>query len=132
MQTTAFSLNADEYDANRHYFLAQYFRDHYDEFASRLPYVGGGINITRIEVWITNKGNNYSQSRNLTAFMDLAETTRLASDHWTVSPSATVPSNTANNLLQTIKNDYPTARFISSVSQALAVGCLWHTGRHRL
>ena len=52
--------------------------------------------------------------------MDLAETTRLASDHWTVSPSATVPSNTANNLLQTIKNDYPTARFISSVSQALA------------
>ncbi len=120
VQTTAFSLNADEYDANRHYFLAQYFRDHYDEFASRLPYVGGGINITRIEVWITNKGNNYSQSRNLTAFMDLAETTRLASDHWTVSPSATVPSNTANNLLQTIKNDYPTARFISSVSQALA------------
>ncbi|MDE6525306.1 MAG: cell surface protein SprA, partial [Paramuribaculum sp.] len=120
VQTTAFSLNADEYDANRHYFLAQYFRDHYDEFASRLPYVGGGINITRIEVWITNKGNNYSQSRNLTAFMDLAETTRLASDHWTVSPLATVPSNTANNLLQTIKNDYPTARFISSVSQALA------------
>jgi len=120
VQTTAFSLNADEYDANRHYFLAQYFRDHYDEFASRLPYVGGGINITRIEVWITNKGDNYSQSRNLTAFMDLAETTRLASDHWTVSPSATVPSNTANNLLQTIKNDYPTARFISSVSQALA------------
>ncbi|MDE5921402.1 MAG: cell surface protein SprA, partial [Paramuribaculum sp.] len=120
VQTTAFTLKADEYDANRHYFLAQYFRDHYDEFASRLPYVGGGINITRIEVWITNKGNNYGQSRNLTAFMDLAETTRLASDHWRVNTAVTVPSNMANNLLQTIKNDYPTARFISSVSQALA------------
>ena len=37
-QTTQFSVNADEYDQNRHYFLAHYFRDNYDRFAARLPY----------------------------------------------------------------------------------------------
>ncbi len=35
--------------------LGQFFRDNYDKFASKLPYVSSGVNITRIEVWVTNK-----------------------------------------------------------------------------
>lgn len=54
-QTTDFKIRADEYDQNRHFFLAQYFHDNYDRFASRLPLVTSGINITRIEVWVTNR-----------------------------------------------------------------------------
>ncbi len=57
-QTTEFTVNADQYDQNRHYFLAHFFRDNYDRFASRLPYVSSGVNITRIEVWVTNKSGN--------------------------------------------------------------------------
>ncbi|MDE6394830.1 MAG: cell surface protein SprA, partial [Duncaniella sp.] len=38
-QTTEFTINADEYDENRHFFLAHFFRDNYDKFASKLPYV---------------------------------------------------------------------------------------------
>ena len=33
VQTTKFSVNADQYDQNRHFFLAQFFRDNYDTFA---------------------------------------------------------------------------------------------------
>lgn len=119
VQTTKFSINADQYDQNRHYFLGQFFREHYDEFASRLPYVSSGINITRIEVWVTNKNNKFDQSRNFVAFMDLGENTTLASDYWTVDPSQTTPSNNSNNLLTVLKNDYPDARNINMVTQVL-------------
>ena len=118
-QTTQFSVNADEYDQNRHYFLAHYFRDNYDRFAARLPYVASGINITRIEVWITNKSGKYDQSRNFVGFMDLAEEGKLANTHWTSNPALPNPANASNNLLSTIKTEYPGARNISNVTQVL-------------
>ncbi len=90
VQTTPFRIAADEYDQNRHYFLSQFFRDNYDRFASRLPLVSSGVNITRIEVWVTNKTGNYNQSRNLVAFMDLGEASHLASTHWTVKDRKSV------------------------------------------
>ena len=72
-QTTDFSVNADQYDQNRHFFLSQYFYENYDKFAARLPYVSSGINITRIEVWVTNKSGRYDQARNVVAFTDLGD-----------------------------------------------------------
>ncbi len=118
-QTTEFSVNADEYDQNRHYFLAHFFRDNYDRFASRLPFVSSGIKITRIEVWITNKNGKFDQSRNFVGFMDLGEDSHLASDYWTPNHSLPNPANASNNLLQTIKTDYPGARNINQVTQEL-------------
>ena len=118
-QTTEFSINADEYDANRHFFLGQFFYDNYDNFCSTLPLVNSGINITRIEVWITNKRQSYEESRNLVAFMDLGENQRLANSHWITDPTQSNPSNNANNLLTEIRNDYPDARSISQVTTAL-------------
>ena len=120
VQSTKFDIKADNYDANRHFFLAQYFYDNYDRFAARLPHVASGIKITRIEVWITNKNSNYQQSRNLVGFMDLGENRRLANDYWTPNLSFDNPSNKSNNLLDIIKNDYPGARNINTVTQALA------------
>ncbi|MDE6858975.1 MAG: cell surface protein SprA [Duncaniella sp.] len=120
VQTTDFSINADNYDQNRHFFLAHYFRNNYDKFASHLPFVSAGIQITRIEVWITNKNSRFDQSRNLVAFMDLGENRILANDYWVPDISVPVPSNSSNNLLQTIKTDYPGARNINSVTQSLA------------
>ncbi len=118
-QTTEFSINCDNYDQNRHFFLSHFFRDNYDQFASKLPYINSGINITRIEVWVTNKSNNYNESRNMVAFMDLGENKALASDYWTPDPAMDNPSNSSNNLLSVIKDQYPGARNISTVTQAL-------------
>ena len=118
-QTTKFTINADEYDQNRHYFLAQYFRDNYDKFASRLPFVSSGIKITRIEVWVTNKTGKYDQARNFVSFMDLGENRVLASDHWTTNPALSNPANASNDLLQVIKTEYPGARNINQVTQEL-------------
>jgi len=119
VQSQKFSIKADNYDANRHFFLAQYFYDNYDQFASRLPHVSSGIQITRIEVWVTNKNNSYNESRNFVGFMDIGENTRLASDYWVRNTSIPVPSNQSNNLLSVIKSEYPDARDINQVTQVL-------------
>ncbi len=120
VQTTEFSIDADDYDANRHFFLAQYFRDNYDTFASKIPYVSSGVSITRIEVWVTNKSGKYDESRNLVGFIDIGENEVLANDYWTTNASVAVPCNSSNNLLSTIKEQYPEARDISAVTQALS------------
>lgn len=120
VQSTKFDIKVDNYDANRHFFLAQYFYDNYDKFAARLPHVASGVKITRIEVWITNKNSNYQQSRNFVGFMDLGENTRLANEYWTPNMSFANPSNRSNDLLDIIKRDYPGARNINTVTQALA------------
>lgn len=120
VQTTPFRINADEYDQNRHYFLAQFFRDNYDTFAGKLPYVSSGVKITRAEVWITNKSGSYNQSRNMVAFMDLGESSHLASSYWTPDAAIPNPANAANNLLSVIKSDYAGARNINTVTQSLA------------
>lgn len=119
-QTTEFSINADQYDQNRHYFLAQYFRDNYDRFAAHLPYVSSGIKITRIEVWITNKNGKFDQSRNLVSFMDLGENRVLGNTYWQTDPSLPNPANASNNLLSVIKSEYPGARNINQVTQVLS------------
>lgn len=119
VQSTKFNFKADKYDANRHFFLSQYFYENYDQFASKLPHVSSGIKITRIEVWITNKNGNYNESRNFVGFMDLGENRRLANDYWQPNTSFNNPSNQSNNLLNVIKTDYPSCRNINMVTQTL-------------
>lgn len=68
-----FRLSADNYEANKHYFLAQYFRDNYNRHLSRAPVLTTGINITKIEVWITNKSGATQDSRDVVALLDLGE-----------------------------------------------------------
>ncbi len=72
-QINEFELRGDEYDANRHFFLAQYFREHYEGALKTMPTVTSGVTITRVEVWVTNRTNVTQDSRNLVAFMDLGE-----------------------------------------------------------
>jgi cell surface protein SprA len=72
-QISEFELYADDYEANRHFFLSHFFRDIYDDALRNLPAVSSGINIERIEVWITNKTSSFDETRNIVAFADLAE-----------------------------------------------------------
>ncbi|MBQ9556773.1 MAG: cell surface protein SprA [Muribaculaceae bacterium] len=116
-QTTEFYISADKYDQNRNFFLSHYFRDHYDEWCSNLPLVSSGVNITRIEVWITNKRNNFNESRNIMGFMDLGEGDELNiyNHHW-IPTGEIIPSNNSNTLLNEIKEQYPDARYMSKAS----------------
>lgn len=101
-QTTAFEIDADSYDENRHFFLSHYFRNNFEKGMSKLPYVNSGVVINRIEVWITNKRGNFEKARNILAFMDLAETGEIDNTHWIADVNATYPSNKANSLYEEI------------------------------
>ena len=45
------------------YFLSDYYRDNYNDALKNLPIINSGINITRIEVWVTNKTSNFDESQ---------------------------------------------------------------------
>lgn len=72
-QVQPFEVSADNYEANRHYFVNLYFHDEYDNSMSQLPNVAAETYITRMEVWLTNRVNNTENTRNILAFSDLGE-----------------------------------------------------------
>ena len=72
-QTQEFDIRADDYEANRHYFLSQYFVDQYDEAMRSLPVPNSGAMINRIEVYVVNTQANTQDVRNILAFTDLGE-----------------------------------------------------------
>ena len=110
-QMTPFELDVANYEENRHFFLAKYFREHYDAAMSQLPNILTGINITRIEVWVTNKTGTTSNSRNLIALSELGESQPKGG----TSPSA-LPDN---NVTPLYGNMPAAARDIDQASTAL-------------
>ncbi len=72
-QQNEYRLSADNYEANKHFFLAQYFRDNYNKSQANAPTITSGVLITKIEVWITNKAGSTQDSRDVIGFMDLGE-----------------------------------------------------------
>ncbi|MBF6641161.1 cell surface protein SprA [Flavobacterium sp. J49] len=72
-----FEIFGLDYDSDRHFFLSQYFRNKYDEALQNYPLISSRVQITRIEVWVTNRQNRVSTTnnnlRNIIALQDLGE-----------------------------------------------------------
>ena len=96
-QTNDFYIKADEYDENRHYFINQFFRDHYNQYLSTLPLVSSPIVITKIEVWRTTIGSATTDNRNIVAFTDLGENNPQFAG-FTGTPGVYYPCDSANTL----------------------------------
>ncbi len=106
-----FELFGLDYDADRHFFLSQYFRNQYDAALANYPFINSRVQITRIEVWITNRQNRVSTTnnnlRNIVALQDLGESqltnypdpvvvlSPTPAGFFTAGPDA--PSDNANN-----------------------------------
>ena len=117
VQLTPFELNVAEYEENRHFFLAQYFREHYDAAMQKLPNLMTGIQITRVEVWVTNKSGTTANTRNIIALTDLGEST---SSRWgSGSGISAIPNNTANNEYNDLTTTYSEARNVEQTSRVL-------------
>ena len=125
-QLSTFDIPADEYEANRHFFLSQYFRDIFDDAMKNLPVISSGINIERIEVWITNKTSRFEEgsNRNIVAFMDLAENTSHIYNKipaFQAKPGArSNPDNSSNNLYEELINNYPDVRETDRITDVLS------------
>lgn len=93
-----FEIRADEYEENRHYFIAQYFYDNYNRAMATLPIVNSNVKIIRMEVWRTNVGAAVTNNRNILAIKDLGE--KNVTSPGLISGYRDLPSNDANNLFQ--------------------------------
>ncbi len=119
-QQEEFELPIDQYDANKHFFLAQYFRNNYESGLKSLPTINSGVTITKIEVYVTNKSSNYENTRNIVAFMDLGENIvhNTIPEFQPANGNITLPYNERNGLYNAVINNY-SAREINVVSNRL-------------
>lgn len=129
--TQNFSLEALDYEENRHFFLSQYFRDNYEAALATLPTVTSDINITKIEVWVTNTNSNFDDCRNIVAFTDLGE----GEEEWiynqdkvhpNIYSGPPFPDNSANDLIQNM--DTTQIRNLNTVTSYLT-GLGYTSGR---
>jgi len=137
-QTSEFDVYADQYEANKHFFLAHYFKDNYDIALENLPFVNSSINITKIEVWVTNKIGTTNDTRNIVSFLDLGENSQnihnstfvTAQGGWGQYDQYPVMGNPAtnppyqyasNNLYQNLVENY-NIRNINDVNSVLNTG----------
>ncbi len=115
----SFALRADEYEENRHFLLAQYFRSNFNTAMRRLPVVQSAVQILRMEVWVTNRTGATTDTRDIVGFADLGESRPFNSNIIGI-PNA-LPSNTANNLYDQLnraaaRNSSDVQSFLTSIN----------------
>lgn len=127
--TTEFEIWGDQYEANRHYFLAHYFRDNYEAFQENAPLITSPVQITKVEVWVTNNRQNTQDTRNIVALLDLGErqnrayrtNDRPGIDIFPGDNGGPFPDNLSNQLdPQSLVQRYPGVRDISQVNATLS------------
>ncbi|CAN5440362.1 cell surface protein SprA [soil metagenome] len=116
-QVQTFEVFTDEYDENRHYFLTHAFRDNYNDALATLPNISSQVQVTRLEVWVTNRTGATQNVRDVVAFQDLAEPVRIYNP--LIIPTGAIrPNNNANNLYSQLTQN-PGFRNIDQVSPNL-------------
>jgi len=115
-----FDMYALDYDNDRHFFLSQYFRNKYDASLKNYPFIDSRVQISRLEVWITNKQNRVNTTsnnlRNIIALQDLGEgqLTGLPDNEVVVlDPSTGIFNNPIDSPSDNSNNDYDPAQIIA-------------------
>lgn len=94
-----FLVKADEYEENRHFLLAQYFRDNYNKAMRNLPIINTQVQLLRLDVWVTNRTGATTNTRDVVGLMDLGEQKPFRQPPVVVpSTGSAYPSNAANDL----------------------------------
>ncbi|MFW6290031.1 MAG: cell surface protein SprA, partial [Mariniphaga sp.] len=126
-QITNFDISAANYDANRHFFLSHFFRDNYNNWLKNTAVPTSPITINKIEIWVTNKSSNFTESRNILAFQDLGEHdphifNQIPSFQETASmpyPENVFPNNNANGLYYEMANTYNQVRSTENITTVM-------------
>ena len=112
-----FDMYALDYDNDRHFFLSQYFRNRYDASLKNYPFIDSRVQISRLEIWVTNRQNRVNTTnnnlRNIIALQDLGEgqLTGLADNEVVVlDPSTGMFNNPVDSPSDNSNNDYDPAQ----------------------
>lgn len=109
-QRKEFEVEATEYDANRHFFLAKFFRENFNEAMKNLPNVTSQAKVERVEIWVTNQQGERRNTRNVLGFADLGRPNPYNAKvgNFIRGSNQKYPGNNANTLYQelTSRNCY--------------------------
>ncbi len=112
-----FEVFALDYDNDRHFFLSQYFRNKYDAALKNYPFIDSRVQISRLEVWVTNRQNRVNTTsnnlRNIIAIQDLGEGQLTGLNDYEVValyPSTGIFNNPVDSPTDNSNNDYDPAQ----------------------
>lgn len=112
-----FEMFALDYDSDRHFFLSQYFRNRYDKALANYPFIDSRVQISRIEVWVTNRQNRVTTTnnnlRNIIALQDLGEgqlSDTPDTEVVVLNPSTGIFNNPVDTPADNTNNDYDPAQ----------------------
>ena len=113
-----FEMFALDYDSDRHFFLSQYFRHKYDAALKNYPFIDSRVQISRLEIWVTNKQNRVNTTtgnnlRNIIALQDLGEAQLTGlpdSEVVVLDPSTGMFNKPADSPSDNSNNDYDPAQ----------------------
>ncbi|MBK7432409.1 MAG: cell surface protein SprA [Chitinophagaceae bacterium] len=88
-----FELKADEYEENRHFLLAQYFKENYNKVMQNLPQPISPIQILRLQVWVTNRNGITTETRDVVGLTNIGESG---------GPISNIPTNGTNPIYSSI------------------------------
>ncbi|QJX49166.1 cell surface protein SprA [Hymenobacter taeanensis] len=125
-QSRQFELKASQYERDRHYFLSQFFRDRYNAALRNLPTVQSGVEIRRLEVYVTNDNRQSDNLRNVVTLMDVGEPFRTYRRQFLQGARPNAPAdNSANSLFGSIivpgspnttaRNDLSTESYLNAL-----------------
>lgn len=115
-----FDMYALDYDSDRHFFLSQYFRNKYDSSLKNFPFIDSRVQISRLEVWVTNKQNRVNTTnnnlRNIIALQDLGEgqiSGLQDSEVVVLDPSTGIFNNPVDSPSDNSNNDFDPAQILA-------------------
>ena len=115
--TQKFQKRLNDYEENRHFLLAQYFKKNYNKSMANIPLVNSQVQIKRIEVWVTNRNGQTTNSRDVVGLADLGEPNP-NNLRWQ-SANNGFPDNNANSLYAALSNNV-NARNSSGITSILS------------
>ncbi|MBX7224926.1 MAG: cell surface protein SprA [Chitinophagales bacterium] len=121
-QVKKFEIKSDEYEENKHFYIAQYFRDNYEANLSKLPVITSQVVINRMEVWITNKTRQTEDVREIVALADLGEKSKMTNfglANYFDAAAPDLPTNNANRLYRSLLQDETKLRDPSTATNYL-------------
>jgi cell surface protein SprA len=119
-QTQEFNITADNYDYNRHFLLDQTFRKNFNKALVNTPIIQSQTNITKLEVWITNRSGATIEARDVIGFADLGETNPFLSQYQT--GASQYAANGANSLYSNLIADPSNRNIGNAIANINAMG----------
>jgi cell surface protein SprA len=102
--TNSFQFKASDYDENRHFLLAQYFRNNYNKAMRNMPAINSAVQLLRVEVWVTNRTGATTNAREVVGLSDIGEASPSNSNIHSLA-AVPYPYNDANDEYRNIVNN---------------------------